>query len=160
MLANVSATPTAISKDDDFQALKKRNPLLWKKASFIAGRFAAKEATFKAHPTRNLSWHDITIVRKRFEKLQDTEELRKTKGQGAENKQVEEPKELEGSEAATTSANGSGPPVAIVRGTHDDMPGQEVLVSISHDGDYATAVCLAFQGVAGVEGQGRSAKED
>lgn len=38
MLANVSATPTAISKDDDFQALKKRNPLLWKKASFIAGR--------------------------------------------------------------------------------------------------------------------------
>lgn len=123
-------------------------------------RFAAKEATFKAHPTRNLSWHDITIVRKRFEKLQDTEELRKTKGQGAENKQVEEPKELEGSEAATTSANGSGPPVAIVRGTHDDMPGQEVLVSISHDGDYATAVCLAFKGVAGVEGQGRSAKED
>ena len=50
----------------------------------------------------------------------------------------------------------SGRPVAIIKGPHaasdaasgsachDD--GQEALISISHDGDYATAVCLAWAG--------------
>ncbi|KAK1522023.1 uncharacterized protein CCOS01_09735 [Colletotrichum costaricense] len=146
--ADASATPSEISKDDDFQALKKRNPLLWKKASFLAGRFAAKEATFKAHPTRNLTWHDITIARKQSAQLEDIEERKKAKGQEEKpKKQDEEPKELEATEAGPTAStpNGSGPPVAIVRGIHEGIPGQEVLLSISHDGDYATAVCLAFE---------------
>ncbi|KAK1712939.1 uncharacterized protein BDZ83DRAFT_638143 [Colletotrichum acutatum] len=133
--ADASATPSEYSKDDDFQTLKKRNPLLWKNASFLAGRFAAKEATFKAHPTRNLTWHDITIVRKRFEQLKNIGELNEAK----------EPKKLEAKETEPPSANGSGPPVAIVRSIHEGTPGQEVLLSISHDGDYATAVCLAFE---------------
>ncbi|KAF4773678.1 ATP synthase F0 [Colletotrichum scovillei] len=127
--ADASATPSEIPKDDDFQALKKRNPLLWKKASFLAGRFAAKEATFKAHPTRNLTWHDITIVRKQSAQLKDIEGQRKAKE----------------TEPPASTPNGSGPPIAIVRSLHEGMPGQEVLVSISHDGDYATAVCLAFE---------------
>ncbi|KAK1472110.1 hypothetical protein CABS01_04753 [Colletotrichum abscissum] len=146
--ADASATPSEISKDDDFQALKKRNPLLWKKASFLAGRFAAKEATFKAHPTRNLTWHDITIARKQSAQLKDIEERKKaTEQEEKPKKQDEEPKELEAKEAEPTALtpNGSGPPIAIVRGIHEGIPGQEALLSISHDGDYATAVCLAFE---------------
>lgn len=38
-----------------------------------------------------------------------------------------------------------GAPVAIIRGRDED---HEALVSISHDGEYATAVCL---GAAGAE---------
>ncbi|KAK0371453.1 hypothetical protein CLIM01_11194 [Colletotrichum limetticola] len=173
--ADASATPSEIFKDDDFQALKKRNPLLWKKASFLAGsgqlrerarvcessrlqtphdcRFAAKEATFKAHPTRNLTWHDITIARKQSAQLKDIEERKKAKEQEEKpKKQDEEQKELEAKEAEPTAStpNGSGPPIAIVRGIHEGIPGQEVLLSISHDGDYATAVCLAFE----AEGEG------
>jgi len=40
-----------------------------------------------------------------------------------------------------------GPPVAIVRARPDDAASadaQQALVSISHDGAYATAVCLGF----------------
>jgi holo-[acyl-carrier protein] synthase len=40
---------------------------------------------------------------------------------------------------------GSKAPVAVVvpsNGNYED--GQEIRVSISHDGDYATAVCMAF----------------
>ncbi|KAK2059877.1 hypothetical protein LY76DRAFT_511083, partial [Colletotrichum caudatum] len=77
-------------------------------------RFAAKEATFKAHPFRKLSFHDITIARRA----------------------------LVGGKA---SPNGSGPPVAVIRGEQEGEPGQTAMVSISHDGDYATAVCLGFE---------------
>ena len=35
---------------------------------------------------------------------------------------------------------GSGPPIARIRGEEED---ETALVSISHDGDYATAVCVA-----------------
>ncbi|KXH62484.1 hypothetical protein CSAL01_13451 [Colletotrichum salicis] len=178
MSTDASGTASEVSKDDDFQALKERNPLLWKKASFLAGRFAAKEATFKAHPTRNLTWHDITIVRKRFEQLRDIEGMERVKAQeGEENKkeveEEEEPKEVEGKAEETSSTtttpaddestdNGSGPPVAIVRSSYDDMPDQEVLVSISHDGDYATAVCIGFprgEGHAHADGQGPEKKK-
>ncbi|PKS09089.1 hypothetical protein jhhlp_003703 [Lomentospora prolificans] len=75
-----------------------------KTAEFIAGRFAAKEAAFKAHPFRRLTWHDIVI------------------------RPADESEE-------------SGPIVAVIRGEEAD---QMSMVSISHDGDYATAVCLGF----------------
>ncbi|GJC79104.1 4'-phosphopantetheinyl transferase B, mitochondrial [Colletotrichum liriopes] len=112
--AHTSTTKPETSQDGDFQALKKHNPLLWKKATFVAGRFAAKEAAFKAHPLRRLSFHDITIVRRALE-------------EGKEN------------------PNGSGPPVAVIRGEKEGEPGQTAMVSISHDGDYATAVCLGVE---------------
>lgn len=39
---------------------------------------------------------------------------------------------------------GSGPPIARIRGKGEDEEEDEsALVSISHDGDYATAVCVA-----------------
>ncbi|KAK1968123.1 hypothetical protein LY78DRAFT_574948, partial [Colletotrichum sublineola] len=77
-------------------------------------RFAAKEATFKAHHFRRLSFHDITIARRAL---------------------------VEGK----ANPNGSGPPVAIIRGEREGEPGLMAMVSISHDGDYATAVCLGFE---------------
>ncbi|KAG8166483.1 hypothetical protein KVR01_002172 [Diaporthe batatas] len=73
-------------------------------ATFMAGRFAAKEAVIKAHPQKNLTWHGITI-----------------------------------SHQASTHADRKGAPAAIIRGTNEDY---EALISISHDGDYASAVCL------------------
>lgn len=75
-----------------------------------ACRFAAKEAAFKAHPSRKLTWHEIIIAR------------------------------AHGSEAA--SENGSGPPVAIIRQGGEE---QTAMISISHDGDYAMAVCLGHE---------------
>lgn len=38
---------------------------------------------------------------------------------------------------------GSGPPIARIRGEVED---ESALMSISHDGDYATAVCLGHEG--------------
>ncbi|KAI3399694.1 hypothetical protein diail_6043, partial [Diaporthe ilicicola] len=67
-------------------------------------RFAAKEAVIKAHPQRNLTWHEITI-----------------------------------SHQASAHADRKGAPTAIIQDTNEDY---EALISISHDGDYATAVCL------------------
>ncbi|KAF4857317.1 Holo-[acyl-carrier-protein] synthase [Colletotrichum siamense] len=94
---------------------------LWKKASFVAGRslpvscrFAAKEATIKAHIQRRLTFHDINI-------------LRKTLVEGQAN------------------ANGSGPPVAVIKGATEGERAQEAKITISHDGDYATAVCIAYE---------------
>ncbi|KAF8850059.1 hypothetical protein BDZ45DRAFT_603418, partial [Acephala macrosclerotiorum] len=76
-------------------------------ATFMAGRFAAKEAIIKAHE-RRLYFHDILIRR---------------------------PPEDE---------SGSKPPIAVVLSESKKWEdGQEVRLSISHDTDYATAVCLA-----------------
>jgi len=52
--------------------------------------------------------------------------------------------------------NGSGPPVAVVKGLEGKTWDQLALLSISHDGDYATAVCMGFnaasRGEIGEEG--------
>lgn len=47
-----------------------------------------------------------------------------------------------GEDTAIDRGNGSGPPTAIIKGGEYD---QVALVSISHDGEYATAVCLGFR---------------
>lgn len=73
-------------------------------ALFVLPRFAAKEAAFKAHPFRRLTWHEIAI-------------------------------------RPANEAEESGPIIAVIRGERAD---QAAMVSISHDGDYATAVCLGF----------------
>ncbi|KAF7561430.1 hypothetical protein G7046_g2723 [Stylonectria norvegica] len=44
-----------------------RDPELWSCASFIAGRFAAKEAAIKAHWKLGLTFHDISIERQAVE---------------------------------------------------------------------------------------------
>ncbi|KAF4449486.1 hypothetical protein F53441_7256 [Fusarium austroafricanum] len=40
---------------------------------------------------------------------------------------------------------GSGPPIARIRSGEGDSEDPSALVSISHDGDYATAVCLGHE---------------
>lgn len=46
-------------------------------------------------------------------------------------------------QAAGTSFLGSGPPVARIKGLTEADEDVSAMISISHDGDYATAVCLA-----------------
>ncbi|KAG5948795.1 hypothetical protein E4U60_000870 [Claviceps pazoutovae] len=89
---------------------------LWKTAAFLAGRFAAKEAVIKAHPYRRLTLHDVVV-----ERMPGRHEDRL----------------------------GSGPPVARIKAGNGDARGADgegdvsALISISHDGDYATAFCVA-----------------
>lgn len=45
--------------------------------------------------------------------------------------------------AARTVTLGSGPPVARIRAAEEAGEDESAMISISHDGDYATAVCLA-----------------
>ncbi|KAL3427299.1 holo-acyl-carrier-protein synthase [Phlyctema vagabunda] len=81
-------------------------------AEFVAGRFAAKEATIKAYqsPQRKLTYRDVAILK------QD----RRPDGR------------LQGPMALVKKEDSKG---------WDDA--QVVKISISHDSEYATAVCLA-----------------
>ncbi|KAK4159802.1 hypothetical protein QBC43DRAFT_221322 [Cladorrhinum sp. PSN259] len=50
-----------------------------------------------------------------------------------------------GDEKTLDRDNGSDAPVVVIRGNEEEgMEDQMALVSISHDGDYATAVCVGF----------------
>ncbi|ROT40653.1 hypothetical protein SODALDRAFT_321961 [Sodiomyces alkalinus F11] len=115
----------------DFSTLKKTYPDLWTQATFLAGRFAAKEATFKAHPSMRLSWHDIVI--KRAHDVGGT--------------QLDEEERHGEDDEPRSPPNGSGPPIAVIRTGGKSTPGEEqtAMLSISHDGDYATAVCLGYK---------------
>lgn len=77
----------------------------------VPSRFAAKEAAIKAHSHRRLTFHDITIERRR----------------GDQERRL-----------------GSGPPIARIRGLAGEECDASAMISISHDGDYATATCLGF----------------
>lgn len=90
-------------------------------------RFAAKEAAFKAHPHLHLGFHDIVIL------------------------PSSDADELTGEVALTGLA--SAAPVALIRGDGEGTRDQMAKVSISHDGEYATAMCIGFE--ASGEGKGR-----
>lgn len=77
-------------------------------------RFAAKEAAIKAHTHRQLTFHDVVIERRAV-----------------------------AAAAARVETLGSGPPVARIKAADEADEDESAMVSISHDGDYATAVCLA-----------------
>ncbi|KAM0629736.1 hypothetical protein ACHAPW_006669 [Verticillium nonalfalfae] len=97
------------SLDGGFEVLRANHPEWWKRSTFVAGRFAAKEAAFKAHPFWRLGFGDVVVSK---------------------------PEGWEG--------HGSGPPVAVVGGAGG---GQSALLSISHDGDYATAAVASLKGI-------------
>jgi holo-[acyl-carrier protein] synthase len=89
----------------------------------LHSRFAAKEAAFKAHPHRRLRFHEISI-------------------------HSDGPN---GRPYAVIAAQSPGEATNISDKAQDgDNEGQIVEVSISHDGEYATAVVLAIaeQGTA------------
>lgn len=97
--------------------LSKREPELWSLAAFLAGRFAAKEAAIKAHPHRHLTLHDVSI-----ERMQSSED-----GTGVIEKRL-----------------GTGPPVVRIAAQDGEEMDGCAMLSISHDGDYATAVCIGY----------------
>jgi phosphopantetheinyl transferase (holo-ACP synthase) len=86
-------------------------------------RFAAKEAAFKAHPHLHLGFHDIVIL-----PSSDADELT--------------------GEKALTGLPSSAP-VALIRGEGEGARDQMAKVSISHDGEYATAMCIGFEASGG-----------
>ncbi|KAH6855806.1 hypothetical protein B0I37DRAFT_365847 [Chaetomium sp. MPI-CAGE-AT-0009] len=94
----------------------------------MAGRFAAKEAAFKAHPHLRLGFHDILIL-----PSSDAEEL--------------------AGETALTRL-GSSAPVVLIKGGSEGSRDQMAKVSISHDGEYATAMCIGFEVSTGGHGRG------
>jgi holo-[acyl-carrier protein] synthase len=98
-------------------------------ARYLAGRWAAKEAVVKACSWRRLMFDEVQILKEEGGKrvygvILDRAEVRKAmRGEDWGRKEGE----------ASTGKDGED----------EDIPGQIVKISISHDGDYATAVCLA-----------------
>ncbi|KAG9237420.1 hypothetical protein BJ875DRAFT_156831 [Amylocarpus encephaloides] len=103
------------SNPEEYLNFKTIEDTAHKAASFLAGRFAAKEAIMKANHHRRLTYHDIEIAT------------------------ITKP---------LSYSAGSLPPIAIIRSNQGSWEnGQEVPISISHDGHFATATSLAFSGL-------------
>ncbi|XXG98112.1 transcription factor, contains a PHD finger motif [Hypoxylon texense] len=110
----------------------RKDPRMKKAAEFMAGRFAAKEAVIKAYSLRKLSFYDIVVTyQNHIPALLENE----TPSDASHEKQ-ESPSQGQPKESA-------GPPVAIIKG-NNTSENTYARLSISHDGDYATAVCLAM----------------
>jgi len=84
-------------------------------------RFAAKEAVIKAHPQHNLTYHQIMIER-----------MSKPTTEAHPDQQPED------------DPRSSGPPIATI--LLKGRPPSSAAISISHDGDYAMAVCIGVTG--------------
>ncbi|EHK20401.1 uncharacterized protein TRIVIDRAFT_203026 [Trichoderma virens Gv29-8] len=104
------------------EEIARRDPERWAAATFVAGRFAAKEAAIKAHSHRRLTFHDVVIERR-----------------GRNEERL-----------------GSGPPVARIKGDDGEEEDASAMISISHDGDYATAICMAHDPSVVLKGDLRS----
>ncbi|KAK4629572.1 hypothetical protein CLAFUW4_08449 [Fulvia fulva] len=104
---------------------------------YLAGRWAAKEAVIKAVGHRRLTLRDVEI----FQKPVDEHE-----GLGVYALICDEVHRKSHSEASAPSPSvadtprGDGLPSRLI---FHKLDGQIAKVSISHDGDYAAAVCLA-----------------
>ncbi|KAI1105175.1 hypothetical protein F4804DRAFT_304937 [Jackrogersella minutella] len=130
-------------------------------AEYIAGRFAAKEAVKKAYSLRELTFGDIIITyedqlkarlegktappvtpRQVWEYAQEQERERALQGQGWDKSQEMSQEQPQEPPPEADDRYFSSPPVAIITGNgiYEDAYAR---VSISHDGDYATAMCLA-----------------
>jgi phosphopantetheinyl transferase (holo-ACP synthase) len=87
-------------------------------------RWAAKEAAFKAHPHLRLGFHDVLIL-----------------PPGEMQEQTGDHHQLLYRQQAWQA---TGAPVAVIKpggGRRDQI----AMVSISHDGNYASAVCIGFE---------------
>ncbi|KAM7187050.1 hypothetical protein V8F33_011469, partial [Rhypophila sp. PSN 637] len=120
------------------------DPDAWKKDSraaavFMAGRWAAKEAIIKAYPFRRLTFHDIMIYSStlNLDFLKKKEKQKRTAPRAIQNtasatgdpSEPETTSQPETVSQTTTKANSA-------------EPDEYVSISISHDGDYASAVCI------------------
>ncbi|RYP10241.1 hypothetical protein DL764_000733 [Monosporascus ibericus] len=114
----------------------KSDRAIWIAAQFIAGRFAAKEAAIKAHPHRRLTLQSVSIMRYAGEVTPDHQQQRQGKRQPSEAQPARDRPLRDPEDSLST-----GPPVALIKGD-DRYEECYASVSISHDGQYATAVCL------------------
>lgn len=111
---------------------------------WLAGRWAAKEAVIKAHRKSRLTYHDITILKGELKNGIQQAPVASVK--------IPQPKLSDGHVDGTKTQKKLGTLGLVVRRVTDkaeeEKPDeeQEVLISISHDGEYATAVCLAYEG--------------
>lgn len=139
-----------------------RNPAATR---YLAGRWAAKEATIKASSAwRTLSFHHIQILNREDGQVYALVLERPASGLSPERftdagAVHAEPSEPAGETSLTEGRDGlvrrlPTPPTRPPDGTtiwiapeeqNDDLPGQIAKISISHDGEYATAVCLAAE---------------
>ncbi|KAK6437072.1 hypothetical protein LTR95_006738 [Oleoguttula sp. CCFEE 5521] len=130
----------------------------------LAGRWAAKEAVIKACHWRDLSMQEVQILvlkesRKIYGVVLDERQDMEKLSLGTLSHIIDEAVETakNGDEAADADESGS----TVVSGEPKAGPGTVVRVSISHDGQYATAVCVAVadEGVAGDVGGEAAARE-
>ncbi|KAK0668714.1 hypothetical protein QBC41DRAFT_225542 [Cercophora samala] len=132
---------------------------IWKLAEWLAGRWAAKEAVIKAHafrtgtPAGKVTFGGVEIVVEGEENLGRVEgEVEEEGGEdgGREVQQRDKGdyimEEVQGFGPRAEFGRVTGPPVAVILGDEKmGVQGQVALLSISHDTDYATAVCLGFK---------------
>ncbi|ETS83250.1 hypothetical protein PFICI_05126 [Pestalotiopsis fici W106-1] len=136
------ANQPPLGQDKGRKKRDQRDPAILKAAQFMAGRFAAKEAVIKAFHHERLNFGNIEIrnnasprrLSKTVYRLAPAADSDQATVQA--NAQKAEPKEQE------IDLNlGSGPPVAFIwlSGAQEPLVAS---VSISHDGDYASATCI------------------
>ncbi|KAI0419283.1 hypothetical protein F5X98DRAFT_335714, partial [Xylaria grammica] len=106
---------------------------------FMAGRFAAKEAVIKAHPYRRITFQTVSILRASFHAPEGSVSHAQ---EWIEELAMEQGEAQEGEPEDKTSTALSGPLVARIEGDADTKHATYASVSISHDTEYATAVCL------------------
>ncbi|RYP40538.1 hypothetical protein DL767_001667 [Monosporascus sp. MG133] len=130
---------------------------IWEAAQFMAGRFAAKEAAIKAHPHRRLTLQSVSIMRYGGEATPESDappdyhhhhhrrqgKREHSEAQPARDRLLRDPED----------SLSSGPPVALIKGD-DRYEDCYASISISHDGQYATAVCLGVSPYADQAGRG------
>ncbi|KAI1376935.1 hypothetical protein F4677DRAFT_444747 [Hypoxylon crocopeplum] len=120
---------------DHAHTIGPRDSNVMKAAEFMAGRFAAKEAVMKAYKIRRITFRDIEVTYERY-LLSDLSR---------------EEQESSASSSSEEDHDQSSPPIAIIKGdgNYEDSYAQ---LSISHDGDYAVAMCLIhFDGLRSKE---------
>ncbi|KAK4125923.1 hypothetical protein N657DRAFT_678952 [Parathielavia appendiculata] len=151
--ASQAIRPQAEAREDDVpwnpdtaaaegEGLDWREHSMYRRAAyFMAGRFAAKEAAFKAHPHRYLGFHDVVVLT------------------WPENQQMTTRPPTEDARGWWNPAvwNHNAPIVVIKAPGGSGGRDQIARVTISHDGDYSTATCIGFEADAAwdKDGHGR-----
>ncbi|KAI0183400.1 hypothetical protein EV127DRAFT_23212 [Xylaria flabelliformis] len=107
---------------------------------FMAGRFAAKEAVIKAHPHRRLTFQCIAILRATTNSSGGSVS---GQGQGQGQESTIPFRKVSGPQPKDKTPQ-SAPLVALIKADENAQSDIYASVSISHDTDYATAVCLGI----------------
>ncbi|KAI3331760.1 hypothetical protein HD806DRAFT_168868 [Xylariaceae sp. AK1471] len=133
---NAQSLPRRIEEEAE-PALSRDAISFTRAVEFMAGRFAAKEAVIKAHPHRRLTFQSITILRMA---LRTSAPESKDTFEQTQEPALDQEKEI----LQDTPVPRSGPLVALIEAEDAHGDGSYASISISHDTDYATAVCLGI----------------